>query len=186
MAAGEHAQILQNNRLEQRCHEFVRRSPDFLQAVDIGFSKYAAFAGHSVQFDSVVSLFAKLGGRNFQLGIDFVDNRARAACTLVVHRRDFLLPPGFLVVLEDDNFRVLASQFNDGINLGMHLLHRERNRGDFLHELGANLLGNRATPGAGHEHASVVAINSGVGFHAAQKFQRLLRLLGLVALIVLP
>ena len=186
MAAGEHAQILQNNRLEQRCHQFVGRSPDLLQAVDVGFGEHAAFAGDPVQFDSVVSLLAKLGGRNFQLGIDFVDDRARAAGALVVHRRNFLLPPGFLVILEDDDLRVLATQFDDGIHLGMHLLHGQRNRGDFLHELGADLLGNRAAPGAGHEHAGVVAIDADVGFHAAQKFQRLLRLLGLVALVVLP
>ena len=68
----------------------------------------------------------------------------------------------------------------------MQLLDRQRNRRHFLYKLGADLLGDRAAAGTGHEHARVVRIDAGFGFHALQEFQRLFRLLGLVALIVLP
>ena len=43
-----------------------------------------------------------------------------------------------------------------------------------------------APAGTGHEHARVVTVHADLGFHAAQKFQRLFRLLGFVALVVLP
>ena len=39
---------------------------------------------------------------------------------------------------------------------------------------------------AGHEHARVVAVDADLGFHPLQELQRLLRLLGFVALVVLP
>ena len=98
----------------------------------------------------------------------------------------FFLRPGLVVILEDDDLRVLPAQLNHRIHFGMQLLHRQRNRRDFLHELRANLLGNPAATGAGHEHARVVPVDADLGLHAAQKFQGLLRLLGLVALVVLP
>ncbi len=68
----------------------------------------------------------------------------------------------------------------------MHLLDRQRNRRDFLHELGANQVGQRASARAGDEDAAVVRSNADFLFHALQEFQQLFRLLGLVALIVLP
>jgi hypothetical protein len=43
-----------------------------------------------------------------------------------------------------------------------------------------------AAAGAGHEHARVVAVDADFGLHALEKFERLLRLLGFVALVVLP
>src|SRR5919108_2235293 len=68
----------------------------------------------------------------------------------------------------------------------MQLLDSQRDSGYLLHELRSDLIGNRATPGAGHEHARVVPVDPGIGFHPLQKLQRLLGLLGLMALIVLP
>src|SRR4029077_409366 len=78
----QHAEILQNDGLEQRRHQFVGRSANLLQAVDVGLGKYAALAGDLVQFDPLVSLFAELKGRDLQLGIDLVDDRARSASAL--------------------------------------------------------------------------------------------------------
>ncbi len=186
MAAGQHAEVLQHDGFEERCHQFIRRRSNFLQAVDVGLGEHAALAGDLVQLDAVIALHSKLGGRNFQLGVDLVDDRAGAAGALVVHRRDFLLAPSLIVVLEDDDLGVLAAQFDDGIDLRMQLLDGERNRGDFLHELGADLVGDTSAARTGHEHAGVVAVDADFGFNAPQEFERLLRLLGLVALVVLP
>ena len=68
----------------------------------------------------------------------------------------------------------------------MQLLDGERNRRDFLHELGADQVGQRAAARAGDEDAAVVRSNADFVLHALEEFQQLLRLLGLVALVVLP
>ena len=123
---------------------------------------------------------------NFQLGVDLVDDRAGAAGALVVHRRNFLFAAGFFVVLEDDDLGVLPAEFDDRIDFGVQLFDGERNCGYFLHEFCADLVGDRAAAGAGHEHAGVVRVDADFGFHALQEFKGLFRLLGFVALIVLP
>ncbi len=68
----------------------------------------------------------------------------------------------------------------------MELLDRQRNRGHFLHELGADQIGERAAARAGDEDAAVVWRDADFLFHALEEFQQLLRLLGLVALVILP
>ncbi len=88
--------------------------------------------------------------------------------------------------LEDDDLRVLAAEFDDRIDLGMEFFDRERDCRDFLHEFRADLLRDPAATGAGHEHASILAINAHLGFHAFQKLEAFLRLFRFVALVVLP
>ncbi len=177
---------MQNDGFKQRRHQFVGRGADLLQTVDVGLGKYAALASDPVQLDAVVSLLAELFHGNFELGVDLVDDCAGSAGAFVIHGRNFLLAAGFLIVLENDNFGILPAELDDGIHFGMHLLDRQRNRRDFLHELRADLLGDGAATGAGHEHARIVAIDADLRLHALEKLQRLLRLLGFVALIVLP
>ncbi len=109
-----------------------------------------------------------------------------ATGALVVHRRDFLLAPGFIVIFEDDDLRILPAQLNDRVHFGMHLLHRQRNSRHFLHKLRADLLSNAAATGAGHEDARVPAVDADLVLHALQEFERLFRLLGFVPLVVLP
>ena len=186
MPARKNAQVLQDDRFKQRCHQFVGRRSDLLQTVDVGLRENAALARDFVQLDAVIFLLREFGCRNLQLGIDLVDNGACAARALVVHRRDLLLATSRVVVFEDDDLGVLPAKFDDRINLGMQLLDCERNRGDFLHELRANLIADRSAARARHEHARVMRVDADFGLHALQKFQRLLRLLGFVALIVLP
>jgi hypothetical protein len=65
MAASQDAQVLQNDRLEQRRHQFIRRSAHLLQAVDVGLGKDATLPGNFMQFDSVIFLFAQFKGREF-------------------------------------------------------------------------------------------------------------------------
>ena len=65
MTPGQHAQILQNNRVKERCHQLVRRRSCFLQAIDVGFGKHTAFAGHLVQLYAVVSLVGEFPSREF-------------------------------------------------------------------------------------------------------------------------
>ena len=132
-----------HDRLKQRRHQLIRRRPDFLQAVNVGLGEHAALAGHLVQLDSVIALQRQLRHRNLQLRIDLVDDRARPARALVVHRRNFFLAAGLLIVLEDDDLRVLTAEFDHRIHFGMHLLDGERDRRNFLHELRADLLRDR-------------------------------------------
>ena len=186
VAARQHGEVLQHDGVEQRRHQLIGRDALLLQAVDVGFGEDAALAGHRMQLDSGVALVAKLRGGNLQLGIDLVDDRARAAGALVVHRRNLLLAAGVLVLLEDDDLRVLPAQLDDRVHLGMQLLHGQRNRGDFLHELGADQVGQRAAARAGDEDAAVVRSNADFLLHALEELQQLLRLLGLMALVVLP
>src|SRR5579862_8481088 len=68
----------------------------------------------------------------------------------------------------------------------MKLFDRKRNRCHLLHELGADLIGNRAATRTGHKHAGVMAIDADFSLHAPQEFQAFLWLLGLMALIVAP
>src|SRR5438552_1602464 len=110
----------------------------------------------------MISLFCEFLDRNLQLGIDLVDDRACAAGALIIHRRNFLVAPRFVIIFEDNDLRVLSTQLDDRIHFGMELFHRQRNRRDLLNELAADLLGNAPSPRTGQEHASVVAANAGV------------------------
>ena len=42
--ARKHRQVLQHDRIEQRCHELIGRDSLLLQAVDVGLGKHAALA----------------------------------------------------------------------------------------------------------------------------------------------
>ena len=109
----EHAQVLQNDRLEQGSHQLIGMRADLLQTIDVSLSKNPALPCYFVQLNAVVSLLGQLFDRNFQLGIDLVDHRARTAGTLVIHRRNFLFPTRLVVIFEDDDFRVLAAQLHN-------------------------------------------------------------------------
>ena len=53
-----------------------------------------------------------------------------------------LLAAGLGVFLEDDDLGVLAAELDHRAALGVQLLDRQRDRVDFLHELGAEVLGH--------------------------------------------
>ena len=184
VSACEHRQVLQHDGIKQRSHQLIRRNALLLQAVDIGLGEHAALAGNRMQLDSGVTLIAQVLGRNLQLGVDLVDDRARTAGALVIHRRNFLLAPGILVLFEDDDLRVLTAQLDHRVHFRMQLLDRQRDRRNFLHKLRADQIGQRAAARAGDEDAAVVRRNAGFVLHALQELERLFRLLGLVALIV--
>ena len=160
--------------------------PGLLQAVDIGFGKDAALAGNLMQLDAVVGLVGKLGSGDLEFGVDLVDDRARTAGALVVHRGDLLLAPGLFVILEDDDLRILPAQLDDRVHLGMELLDGERDGVHFLDEFGADHLGDRAAARSSDKDAGVLRADAGFGFHAAQKLETLFRLSCFVALVVLP
>ena len=186
MTAGQDGEVLQHDGVEQRGHQLVGRNALFLQAVDVGLGEDATLAGHGMQLDANVALVAEVCCGNLQLGVDLVDDGAGTAGALVVHRRNLLLAAGVLVFLEDDDLRVLAAELDDGVDFGMELLDRERNRSDFLHELGADQVGQRAATRAGDEDAAIVRSDADFILHALEELEQLLRLLGLVALIILP
>ncbi len=68
----------------------------------------------------------------------------------------------------------------------MQLLDRQRDGRDFLHELRADQVGQRAATRAGDEDATVVRSDASFVLHALEELQQLLGLLGFVALVVLP
>src|SRR5580698_9671389 len=164
----------------------MRRRARLLQAVDIGFGKHAALAGHLVQLHAVVRLVGKLSRRDLQLGVDLVDDGARTTGALIVHRGDFFLAPGLFVIFEDDDLRILATQFDDRIHLRMELLHSERYGVYFLDKFGADHLGDGAATRSSYKDSGVSWSYSSLRFHAAQKLKTLFRLSRFVALIILP
>ncbi len=134
-----------------------------------------------------VAHFAKLVGRNAQLGVDLVDHGAGAARALVVHRRQLLLFAGLRIFLEDDDLRVLTAEFDHRSALGIQLLDRERNGVHFLHELRADVLRQARSAGTGDEDAEIFVRSVGqVLLDLLQHLQHLFRLLGFVALVVSP
>ena len=138
VATRKHAEVLQYDRFKQRSHQLVRRRSFFLQAIDVSLGEDPAFPCHFVQLDAVVALQAQRFSGNLQLGIDLVDHRARAAGALIVHRRDLFLAPAFRIVLENDDFGVLAAELNHRVNFRMHFLDCQRNGSHFLYELRAD------------------------------------------------
>ncbi len=144
MPAREDAQVLQDDGLKEGSHQLVRRRTCLLQTIDICFRKYTTLAGHFVQLDAVICLVGQLGSRDLQLGVDLVDDRARTAGTLVIHRGNLLLSSSLFIVFEDDDLCILATQLDDRIHLGMELFDGERDRVHFLNKLGADHLGDGA------------------------------------------
>ena len=80
----------------------------------------------------------QLIGGNLQLGLNLIDDRARAARALIVHRSDLPAPSAADFSFEKNDLGVLAAEFNHRLRFGMHLLNSERNGVHFLHESRAN------------------------------------------------
>ena len=186
VAACQHRQVLQHDRVEERRHQLVGRRAFLLQAVDVRFREDAALAGNLVQLDPVVPLVAQLDGRDLQLGVDLVDDRAGPAGAFVVHRGNLLLASGLRILLEDDDLGVLAAKLDDRVHFGMEFLDRQRDGGNLLHELGADERRNRAAAGSGDEHPAGRVGDPEIRLEAAEKFERFFGLLGLVPLVVRP
>src|SRR5207253_979370 len=113
--------------------------------------KDAALAGHGVQLQTSISHLAKLFGGDAKLGVDLIDDGAGATGALIVHRRNLLLAAGLGIGLEDDDLGVLAAQLDHAAALGVESLHGERNRVDFLNELGAQKLDQAVAARPGDE-----------------------------------
>ncbi len=139
-----------------------------------------------MQFDVVVSLIREFCSGDLEFGVDFVDDCSRATSALIVHRRNFLLAPSLLVVLEDYDLRILSAQLDDGIDLGVKFFDRQRDSMHLLNKLRTDHLRDGSATGAGDEDACILRRNSSVGFHAAQEFEDLFRLTGLMTLVILP
>ena len=84
-ADADRLEVLLDDRLEERGHEFVGRHAGLLQAVDVRLREHPAFARDGMQLQPLVAHLAKLLGRDLELGVDLVDDRAGAAGALVVH-----------------------------------------------------------------------------------------------------
>ncbi len=186
VAAGEHGEILLDDRLEERSHQLVGRDAALLQAVDVRFGEDAALPCHGMELQPQVTHVAELLGRDAQLGVDLVDDCACTPCTLVIHGGVFLLPAGLWIFLEDNDFRVLSTKLDHRAALGIEMLDGERDGVHFLDELGTDQGRDAAATAAGEEHACFPGTDSGFDFHSVKEFQALLGLFGVVALVVAP
>src|ERR1700723_3702938 len=145
MSAGQHAEILQHNCLEERGHQLIRGRTGFLQTVNVGFCEDTTLTGDLVQLDTVISLIRKVCRGDLELGIDLVDDSSGTACALVVHGGDLLLAPRLRVIFEDDDLRILSAQFDDGVDLRMKLFDGKRDGMHLLNKLRADHLGDGST-----------------------------------------
>ena len=85
----------------------------------MAFGKDTALTSNRMQLDSVVALIAELVGRDLQLGIDLVDDRAGTAGTLVIHRGDLLFASTGLVLFEDNDLGILSAKFDHRVHFWM-------------------------------------------------------------------
>ncbi len=138
MAAGQHGHILQHDRLEQRRHQLLAMDALLLKAVDVRLGEHAALACHRMNAQPLITEVRQTLGRNPQFGNDLVDDSPGPAGTLVVHRGQFLEPPGLRILLEDDDLGILAAQLDDAANLREQPLDRQADRVDLLDVPGAD------------------------------------------------
>jgi hypothetical protein len=136
VAARQHRQVLQHDRVGQRAHDLARRNPGLDQVDDVGFGEDAALGGDVMQPRRIPFQILDLVAGHADFDQALVDRRAGARRALVVHRRGRALSSG-CVLREHDDLGVLAAEFDDAAGLGMQRLHRHRDGVDFLHELRA-------------------------------------------------
>src|SRR5215470_17562544 len=151
VSAGQHREVLMHDGVEQRGHELIVRDTLLLQSVDVGFGKDSAFPCDGMQLDAEVSLIAELLAGDLQFGVDLVDDSSRAASALVVHGRNLLLTAAGLVLFEDDDLGVLATELYHRVHFGMELLDGKRHCRDFLNELCSEQRSQRAASGTRNE-----------------------------------
>src|SRR5262249_29604793 len=97
------------------------------------------------------------------------------------------LVAGLLVLLEDDDLRVLTAELDDAADVGVELLDGEGDRVDLLNELGAEGRAERGGARAGHEDAPLFArALRKLLLHDLDELEDLLGLLGRVTLVVAP
>src|SRR5258706_5987902 len=87
---------------------------------------------------------------------------------------------------EEERLHVLAADLEDEVDLRVQLLDRGRHSDHFLHHLAAEKLLEHAGTGAGEEDAVALRREAALGLHAPEELEHHFRLLGAVALVVLP
>ena len=144
VAAGEHAQVLLDDGLDQGEHEVARRYSLLLEAVHVGLGEDAALARHRVALAVDITQLAHLGALQLELGGNAVDDGAGAAGALVVHGGQLALAAGALVLQPDDDLGVLAPQLDDRAHIRVEGLGRQGDGVDLLHKAGADEGGERS------------------------------------------
>ncbi len=181
----EHAQVLQDDGVEQRRHQLLGRDAAFLEAVDVGLGEHAALAGDRVDLQADVGEGAERVGRDLQLGGDLVDHHAGAAGALVVHR-DRLARPPLALLLEDDDLGVLPAELDDRAGVGVAPFDGQHDGRHFLHVARADELGVRGARDAGDEGSRLAARDAGLLLETRQHLEQLFGRAALVALVVPP
>jgi hypothetical protein len=115
-----------------------------LQTVNVSLCKDAALACDRVQAHAGIRHLGQFFRFDAELGADFVDDCTGATGAFVIHGGDFFTSPAWILP-KMQNFRVLAAQFNNGIDFGVQLFNGERECIDFLHKTCTESVEQRAT-----------------------------------------
>ena len=183
--AREHAQVLQDDGVEERGHQFLGGDAALLEAVDVGLGEDPALARDGVHLEADVGEGAERLGRDLQLGRDLVDDHAGPAGALVVHRHRLARSP-LALLLEDDDLGVLAAELDDRADVGVAAFDGQRDGRDFLDVMRADELGVGGARDAGDERPRLAARHAGLLLEARQHLEQLLGGTALVALVVPP
>jgi hypothetical protein len=182
---GEHRQILEHQRVEERREQILRRNALLLQAVDVGLREDAALAGDRVDLQAARREARERVGTHLQLRGNLVDHDAGAAGALVVHRHE--LPGASLVLLlEEDDLRVLSAELDDRAGVGVPPFDGQRQRRHFLDVAPADDLRGPGTRAPRHDGARVAPRHAGFRLEAREQFEQLLVGPALVPLVRAP
>jgi hypothetical protein len=136
VAASQNGKILRNDRIEKRRHELVFRKAGLQMPDHIRLGKNTTFRCDmdEVVFVWQVTLFAQLLRSHANLACNFFNRCSGSGSAFVIHGRDCGECASVGVLPENDDFRILASKFDNGSGIRKQPPRRKRNRIDFLNK----------------------------------------------------
>jgi hypothetical protein len=156
----EHREILGDDRVGERAEDLGGGNARFDEVDDVGLGEDPALRGNVVELRRVPRDSRGLLLRESDLDHALVDRRAGAGSALVVHGGDRALVAGLLVLLVEDDLRVLPTELDDGTHIGVEVVDRHRDGVHFLHELRPERLAERPGARAGEERARAAPANA--------------------------
>ena len=145
------------------------------KGLHIGFGKHTAPGSNGIDLFMLFGHLVHFIGRHVQQRGHLVNKRTGTACTGAVHT-------DFQSAGEEQNFRVLATQLNDGIRIGNALFQSQTSGVHFLNKGKPAAFGNTHTGASGHGNHGVLVPHIFL-LNFLQQFRHLLGDLGVVAFI---
>ncbi len=122
VAASQNGQVLHHDGVRKRAHDLVGRDACLHEIDNVGLGKDPALGRYVVEMRVIEVEGQRLFGRHADLDHALVDGGAGARGAFVVHRRDGRLVARLLVLLEDDDLRILATELDDRPRIGVQRL----------------------------------------------------------------